>query len=49
MPRTVKHGGNLTSGAHTARGVLVEFALAGPGYDYFWHFSSRFLERSGTE
>ena len=35
---TIKHGGNLACGAHAARGILVELALAGLGYDNFWHF-----------
>jgi hypothetical protein len=44
---TIQYGGNLAREAHTARGVLVELALTGLGYDYFWHSLSRFLV-SGT-
>jgi hypothetical protein len=36
---TVDHGGNLAGDAHAARGVLVELARSGLGYDYFWHFT----------
>jgi hypothetical protein len=44
---TIKHGGNLACDTDAARGVLVELALTGIGYDYFWHCVSRFLI-SGT-
>ena len=46
VPGTIKHGGNLARDAHAARGILVELALAGLGYDYFWHSVSRFLVRA---
>ena len=46
---TIQHGRNLACDAHAARGVLVELALAGLGYDNFWHFVFSFLQRSGTE
>jgi hypothetical protein len=48
VPWTIQYGGNLAREAHTARGVLVELALTGLGYDDFWHSLSRFLV-SGTE
>ena len=45
VPGPIKHGGNLACDAHAARCVLVEFALAGLGYDNFWHFAfSRFFK-----
>ena len=44
----IKHGRNLARNAHAARGILVELALTGLGYDYFRHLFSRFLV-SGTE
>ena len=47
VPRTIQHGRNLARDAHAARGILVELALTGLGYDYFWHSVSRFLV-SGT-
>jgi hypothetical protein len=43
MTGTIKHGRNLARDAHAASGILVELALTGPGYDYFWHSVSRFL------
>ena len=39
VPGSIKHGGNLSGAAHAARGILVELALAGLGYDYFRHDS----------
>src|ERR1700722_1555403 len=49
-PGTVYHGRNLACHAHAARSILIEFALTGLGYDYFWHFAfSRFLLKSGTK
>jgi hypothetical protein len=39
---TVKDGRNLARDAHTASGILGEFALTGLGYDYFWHFGLSF-------
>jgi hypothetical protein len=47
MAGSIKHSGNLAGGTYPARGVLVELALTGLGYDYFWHSVSRFLV-SGT-
>ena len=44
VPGAVQHGRNLACDAYAARGILVELALAGLGYDYFRHFFSRFLE-----
>jgi serine protease inhibitor ecotin len=43
VPGTIQHSGNLACDAHAACGVLIEFALTGLGYDYFWHSVSRFL------
>src|ERR1035437_5137181 len=37
MSGAVKHGRNLAGDTYAARGVLVELALTGLGYDYFWH------------
>jgi hypothetical protein len=37
MPGTIKHGRNLAGDTYAARGILVELALTGLGYDYFWH------------
>jgi hypothetical protein len=37
VPGTIQHGGNLAGDTHTARGILVELALTGLGYDYFRH------------
>jgi hypothetical protein len=49
-PGAVQHGRYLACYAHAARGIFIEFALTGLGYDYFWHFVfSRFFLRSGTE
>ena len=46
MPGTIKHCGNLAGDTYAARGVLVELALTGLGYDYFRHSVSRFLYRA---
>ncbi len=48
VPGTIQHGGNFARNAHAARGVFVELALTGLGYDYFRHSLSRFLV-SGTD
>ena len=46
VPGAIKYGGNLDRNAHAARGILVELALAGLGYDYFRHSVSRFSFRA---
>jgi hypothetical protein len=43
MPGTIKHGRDLAGGTYAARGVLVELALTGLGYDDFWHYGLSFL------
>ncbi len=35
VSRTIQHGRNLARDAQPARGILVELALTGLGYDYF--------------
>ncbi len=35
----IQHGRNLARDTHAARGILVELALTGLGYDYFRHLS----------
>ena len=44
---TIKDGRNFSGDTHAARGILVELALTGLGYDHFRHSNLSFLY-SGT-
>jgi hypothetical protein len=48
VPWTIENGGNLARDTDAAGGIFVELALAGFGYDNFWHSISRFLIRART-